>query len=71
MLHRPHLASGGSSAFARPLGTVRTLYTDILSLSRGLSGNREKSLRVHFREGSPASADAGGRSVTIEVRSLV
>ena len=35
MLRRSHLASGGSFAFARPLGTVRTLYPDIRILSRG------------------------------------
>lgn len=28
MLRRPNLVSGGSVASARPLGTVRTLYTD-------------------------------------------
>ena len=35
MLRRSNLMSGGSFASARPLGTVRTLYPDILSLSRG------------------------------------
>ena len=35
MLRRSNLVSGGSVAFARPLGTVRTLYPDIRGLSRG------------------------------------
>src|SRR5215210_4060098 len=36
MLRRSNLVSGGSVAFARPLGTVRTLYPDIRGLSRGV-----------------------------------
>jgi hypothetical protein len=35
MLRRSNLVSGGSVAFARPLGTVRTLYPDMSGLSRG------------------------------------
>jgi hypothetical protein len=38
MPYCPDLASGGSLAFARPLGTVRTLYTDTFGLSRGCFG---------------------------------
>jgi hypothetical protein len=35
MLRRSNLVSSGSVAFARPLGTVRTLYPDMSGLSRG------------------------------------
>src|SRR5687768_10979378 len=35
MLRRSNLVSGGSVASARPLGTVRTLYPDMIGMSRG------------------------------------
>ena len=36
MLCRSHLVSGGSVASARPLGTVRTLYPDIMGRVKGV-----------------------------------
>src|SRR5215208_6555675 len=53
MLCRSSLASGGSFASARPLGTVRTLYPDVSGVSRG-------SLRLaqFIPEPTPLTSDA-------------